>query len=156
MSQAASQAWAFYREVAATGVVWTVRDDGGFPAPLTSSGKRAQPFWSSRSRVERIIKTVPAYAFFVPYEVSWADFCEKWAPDFLRDDMLVGVNWSEKNAVGYDLDPDIVQRAVQAEIAGSSNPEPDDDLSEETECMQCGSIIPAGAEKCSSCGWSYR
>ena len=23
------------------------------------------------------------------------------------------------------------------------------------ECMECGATIPAGAEKCSSCGWSY-
>src|SRR5262245_53577377 len=43
MSQAASQAWAFYREVAKTRLVWTVRDECGFPAPMTSSGKRAQP-----------------------------------------------------------------------------------------------------------------
>ena len=39
MSQAASQAWAFYREVAKTRVVSTVRDEDGFPAPMTSSGK---------------------------------------------------------------------------------------------------------------------
>jgi hypothetical protein len=29
MSQAASQAWGFYREVAKTRVVWTVSDEGG-------------------------------------------------------------------------------------------------------------------------------
>ena len=116
MSQAASQAWAFYREVATIRIVWTVRDDGGFPAPLTSSGKRAQPFWSSRSRVERIFKTVPAYAGFVPYAVSWADFCEKWVPEFVRDDMLLGVNWSGKRAVGYDIEPENLVRSVQAVI----------------------------------------
>jgi hypothetical protein len=116
MSQAASQAWAFYREVAKTRVVWTVRDEGGFPAPMTSSGKRAQPFWSSRSRVERIIKTVPAYSGFEPYEVSWEDFCDKWVPDFVKDDLLVGVNWSGKRAVGYDIEPENLVRSVEAVI----------------------------------------
>jgi Protein of unknown function (DUF2750) len=116
MSQASSQAWAFYREVAATGVVWTIRDNDGFPAPVTSSGKRAQPFWSSRSRVERIIASVPAYSAFEPYEVSWEDFCNKWVPGLTRDGCLVGVNWSGKRALGYDLEPRRVAECVQALI----------------------------------------
>jgi len=116
MSQAASQAWAFYREVADTRVVWTVRDEGGFPAPMTSSGKHAQPFWSSRSRVERIIKTVPAYSGFEPHEVSWEDFCSTWVPDLVEDGLLVGVNWSGKRAVGYDIDPQNLVRSVDAVI----------------------------------------
>ena len=116
MSQAASQAWAFYREVAKTRVVWTVRDEDGFPLPMTSSGKRAQPFWSSRSRVERIIETVPAYSGFEPCEVSWEDFCNKWVPDFVKDNLLVGVNWSGKRAVGYDIDAENLVRSVEAVI----------------------------------------
>ncbi len=62
MSQAAAQAQAFYREVAKTGKLWTVRDQRGFPQPMTNDGYRAQPFWSSLSRVQRIVKNVPAYA----------------------------------------------------------------------------------------------
>jgi hypothetical protein len=116
VSQASSQAWAFYREVAVTRAVWTVRDQGGFPAPETSSGKRAQPFWSSRSRVELIIKTVPAYASFEPHEVSWADFCAKWVPGLSKDEYLVGLNWSGKRALGYDLEPERVVQCVQAVI----------------------------------------
>jgi len=116
MSQAASQAWAFYREVAVNRVVWTVRDEGGFPAPITSSGERAQPFWSSRSRVEQIIRTVPAYSGFEPYEVSWEDFCQKWIPGLAKDGMKVGVNWSGKRAVGYDLEPEHVRQNVEAII----------------------------------------
>jgi len=116
MSQSASQAWAFYREVAKTRVVWTVRDGGGFPAPMNSSGERAQPFWSSRSRVERIIRSVPAYSGFEPYEVSWQDFVIKWVPDLVKDGLLIGVNWSGKRAVGYDIEPDNLVRNVEAVI----------------------------------------
>jgi hypothetical protein len=116
MSQAASQAWAFYREVAAKRVVWTVRDEAGFPAPLTSGGQRAQPFWSSRSRVERIIKSVPAYSGFEPYEISWEDFRNRWVPNLIRDGLLVGVNWSGKRAVGYDSEPERLVRNVEAMI----------------------------------------
>jgi hypothetical protein len=116
MSQAASQAWAFYREAATTRVIWTVRDEGGFPAPMTSSRQRAQPFWSSRSRVERIIKSVPAYSGFEHCEVSWEGFCSRWVPDFVRDGLLVGVNWSGKRAVGYDIEPENLVRSVEAVI----------------------------------------
>jgi len=116
MSQAGSQAWAFYREVAASRVVWTIRDAGGFPAPIVEGGKRAQPFWSSRTRVERIIKTVPDYAGFEPYEISWNDFQNKWAPGLTADGLLVGVNWSGSRAVGYDLEPQRLVDCVQAVI----------------------------------------
>jgi hypothetical protein len=156
MSQSALHAAAFYKEVAKTRVLWTIRDSGGFPAPMTSSGHRAQPFWSSRSRAARVIKNVPAYADFEPIEVSWDEFCSSWVHKLTRDQIKVGVNWSGKNAEGYDLDPDFVQRAVQATIASTIAPDLDDDLSDEVECMTCGLIIPAGAEKCCSCGWSYR
>lgn len=116
MSQAASQAWAFYRDVARNRVVWTVRDDGGYPALRTGSGQRSQPFWSSRSRVERIIKTVPAYRGFEPVEVSWEEFCSEWVPSLSRAGYLVGVNWSGKRAVGYDMEPAHLMRNVETVI----------------------------------------
>jgi hypothetical protein len=114
MSQAASQAWAFYREVARTGVLWTLRDHGGFPAPLTPDGKRAQPFWSSLSRVRRIIKNVPAYKGFEPYEISWSQFVAEWVPSLMHGGLLAGVNWSGPYAKGYDIEPERLRDSVQA------------------------------------------
>ncbi len=105
MGQSASQAAAFYRDVARQGFLFTIRDDGGYPAPLKSSGRRAQPFWSSESRVKRVAKVCPAYAPFSLEKVTWAEFLETWVP-FLEDSgTLVGVNWSGKSATGYDLEP---------------------------------------------------
>lgn len=120
MSQAASQAWAFYREVARERVLWTLRDEGGFPAPESSEGIRAWPFWSSRSRVERIIKNVPAYSGFEPVNFSWETFRDEIAPDLERDKLHVGVNWSGKRAVGYDIEPASVVQSVEALIEDPS------------------------------------
>lgn len=120
MSQASSQAWAFYRDVAKSRVVWTARDAGGYPAPTVTGGRRAQPFWSTRARVERIIKNVPAYAGFSPEEISWETFCSAWVPGLTRDGLLVGVNWSGKWAVGYDMEPEELKRNVEAVV---SNPQ---------------------------------
>jgi hypothetical protein len=98
MSQAASQWAAFAREVAAHRRLWTIKDDGGFPAPLTKCGTRSQPFWSSLSRVERIIRNVPAYSAFTPYELSWEEFRDNWIPGLTKDGIQVGVNWSGPGA----------------------------------------------------------
>ena len=32
---------------------------------------------------------------------------------------------------------------------------PEDDTSEESDCLACGETIPAGTSACPSCGWSY-
>jgi hypothetical protein len=120
MSQVASQAALFYRDVARTGEIWTIRDAGGFPAPMNSEGQRSQPFWSSRSRVEKIIETVPAYTGFEPYRVSWADFVARWVPGLKRDGILVGVNWSGPRALGYDMESEAVQRNVENYLPSAS------------------------------------
>jgi hypothetical protein len=114
VSQAASQAAAFYRDVARNLRVWTIRDAQGFPAPKTQDEARAQPFWSSLARAERVVSTVPAYKGFVPVEISWLEFREKWLPALERDGLRVGLNWSGPRAIGYDREPGGVRQSVEA------------------------------------------
>ena len=116
MTQASSQAWAFYRDVAKNRKMWTIYDSGGYPAPLTSEGRRAQPFWSSITRAQRIIKTVPAYAGFTTEEITWETFCKTIVPDLTNDGLLVGINWSGPRALGYDMEPKRLQECVEAII----------------------------------------
>ena len=99
--------------------MWTIRDGRGFPAPMTRDG-RAQPFWSSRSRAERVIATVPAYRGFEPVEVPWAAFSSEWVSDLTRDGIRVGLNWSGPRATGYDLTAQEVQRNVEASIRAAT------------------------------------
>ena len=114
MSIAAAQASAFFREIGAEGRVWTLEDDGGVPAPRGTDGHRAMPFWSRRSRVERIIATVPAYARFRPREVSGEDFVGRWLPGLARDGLLVGLSWSGPRAQGHDFAPENVLTRLNA------------------------------------------
>ena len=100
MSVSAAQATAFYREVAESLRLWTIRDADGFP---TSGG--AQPFWSTLSRANALVSKVPAYAAFSPVEISWSDFCDRWAPGLERDGITVGVNWTGSRATGYNVEP---------------------------------------------------
>lgn len=124
MTQSASQAAAFYRDVAKNRMMWTVEDDVGYPAPMTSSGQRAQPFWSSKKRAEKIIAEVPAYAIFKPVEVTWDDFVNNWASDLASSGLLMGINWSGPRATGYDVEPANVLQNVEHYI--HRGPEADD------------------------------
>lgn len=103
MSNVANHAATFYKQVAATGTLWTLRDSTGFPAPKNDGGQRAQPFWSSHSRAELVIKGSPAYGRFQPVEISWQDFKDKWAPRLACDGVLVGINWAGSKAKGYEV-----------------------------------------------------
>jgi hypothetical protein len=112
MSISSIQANKFYKEVIEKQKVYTVKDSGGFPAPKNSQGKRSQPFWSSRSRVEKIIKTVPAYKDFEIVEFSLDEFKNKLLKELSHDQFLVGVNWSGTSAKGYDIEPDFILKCV--------------------------------------------
>ncbi|MDQ4114312.1 MAG: DUF2750 domain-containing protein [Actinomycetota bacterium] len=118
MSVAAAQAAAFYAEVAESGPVFAIRDEEGFPAPVNRSGGRSQPFWSKRSRAERIIKNVAVYQDMFVVEVTRDDWLNKWLPGLESDGMLVGINWSGKGAIGYDLSPSDAARNVTALMQG--------------------------------------
>ena len=107
MSQAASQAAAFYREVVALGRVFTVLEAGNFIVfPLGQI--EVVPFWSSRSRVERIQKEHPKYRAFTCDEISFQKFLQETLADLERESIHVGVNWSGRRLTGYDLSiPDL-------------------------------------------------
>jgi hypothetical protein len=120
MSVSAAQADAFYREVLSGQLVSTVFDTGGYPAPYGSSGSRAMPFWSRRSRAQRIIDNVVAYAGFEVEEMPLERWREEWLPDLDRDGLLVGVNWSGRRATGYDLPPADVLRNLRARTSTST------------------------------------
>lgn len=114
MSTSAAQAAAFYDEALRGGSVWTIRDGAGYPAPLNPEGERAQPFRSLRSRAERVVAEVPAYAGFVVEELPLERFRERWLTGLERDGIRVGLNWSGTRATGYDVAAVDVERNLAA------------------------------------------
>ena len=114
MSQAASQAAAFYRQVAETQRVWSMCDAQGFPVYRNPEGIDVIPFWSSLSRLEKVQKAVPKFATYEPLEFPWDFFVEKWLPGLTSDGVHMGLNWSGAGAVGYDRDAQGVVDSVEA------------------------------------------
>jgi len=114
MSIASAHAAEFYREVAASGVVWGIKDSGGFPAPIAIEQQRAMPFWSSESHALAVIRNVSAYSGFTPVPIQWEVFCERWVPGLTHDGLLAGINWSGPAASGFDIEPSELRRNVEA------------------------------------------
>ncbi|MBN9361249.1 MULTISPECIES: DUF2750 domain-containing protein [unclassified Devosia] len=115
MSISAAHSAAFFSEVVASAAVWGIRDNGGFPVPVSADGARTMPFWSTRNRAEQVIQTVPAYAGFQPERVNLAAFVDRWLPGLERDGHLVGINWSGERATGYDMLPrEVIERLKRA------------------------------------------
>ncbi|MDI2588533.1 DUF2750 domain-containing protein [Psychrobacillus sp. NEAU-3TGS] len=54
MSQSSAQYHAFIREVLEYQKVWTIKDDQGFPSFTNNNGETAMPFWSLKTRAEKI------------------------------------------------------------------------------------------------------
>src|SRR5690554_3112914 len=114
MGISSAQASKFYQEVAEHGVVWGIKDSGGFPAPQGTEGKRAMPFWSSQSRAQAVIENVSAYKGFEPVAIPWAEFSERWVPGLSQDGVLAGVNWCGTHATGFDIQPSELRENVEA------------------------------------------
>lgn len=117
MTVSAAQAAAFYEEIVQHGQVWAVRDSGGVPAPLNDDGQRSMPFWSLRSRAEKVIANVPAYGAFEPTAIPLEEWRTRWIDGLERDGILVGLNWSGARATGFDFKPAEVRTRLRAEAA---------------------------------------
>lgn len=95
---------AFLAEARRSGEVVGLADADGFCTAPTPSGVRAMPFWSRRSRAERVRSTVPAYRPLTVVALSLEQWREGWLPGLARDGLRVGLNWTG-SAAGADLPP---------------------------------------------------
>ncbi|NOU98281.1 DUF2750 domain-containing protein [Paenibacillus sp. LMG 31456] len=115
MSQSSAQYYAFINEILENKTVWTMKDEQGFPSSTNLSGETAIPFWSLKSRAEKVISTNPAYSKFQPQEINLGDFLNKWLTGLEKDGLHVGINWSGKRATGYDVKPNKIAERIKYE-----------------------------------------
>ena len=102
MSAAGRQARIFYEQVAKEGHAFTFLVDDNFLV-FRIRDYDVIPFWSSRSRLERIQKSHPKYATYALSEIPLNRFLDTTLALLERDSVNVGVNWSGQHLTGYDL-----------------------------------------------------
>ncbi|WP_088043247.1 DUF2750 domain-containing protein [Bacillus sp. EAC] len=115
MSHSAAQWNAFIKEIIGNRIVFTIKDEGGIPTSTNIDGETSMPFWSLKSRAEKIIENIPSYSRFQVYEISLNDIINKWLKGLENDGLFVGVNWSGIKAKGYDINPAEVLDRIQYE-----------------------------------------
>lgn len=102
MTQAASQASAFYEEVASSRSAFTLLDHGNFLV-FRVRDVDVVPFWSSRTRIARVQKDHARYRAFDCDEIDLDALVSRTFPDLEREGIHVGVNWSGARLTGYDV-----------------------------------------------------
>ncbi|MEU1748649.1 DUF2750 domain-containing protein [Micromonospora arida] len=106
MTVSAAHSAAFRSEAPAAGRVWTLlEDDGSYIAPHKPDGSRAMPFWSLRSRAQRVVEQVPAYNGLEIVSMPFDQWLRDFVPWLAEQGVLIGVNWSGERATGYDVSP---------------------------------------------------
>jgi hypothetical protein len=109
MSIAAAQASKFYEQVVAEGRVFTFADADSFLV-FPVHGVDVVPFWSSRSRLRAVRKSHPKYRAFTEDEIALERFLSDTLTLLEQENIRVGVNWSGKRLVGYDITPTDLRR----------------------------------------------
>ena len=111
MTVSALHANAFYEQAAKGGFLYTFWHEAGFLV-FPVGGNEVIPFWSSRSRIERVQIEHPKYANYSVSEIPIADFLTRMLARFEKEGYRVGVNWSGKNFVGHDVSVADIKRNI--------------------------------------------
>ena len=112
MTTSSAQASKFYEQVVKDGRVFTFLAEGSFLVFPMRDGE-AVPFWSSATRLARIRSQHPKYRQYEIDEIPLSKFLDAVVPQLAAEDIRIGVNWSGKRLVGYDISADDLQANIQ-------------------------------------------
>jgi hypothetical protein len=114
MTISAAQYAKFNSEVARTGKAFTfTSEDELLIYPVR--GQDVVPFWSSRSRLEKIQSAHPKYQRYQITEYSLSEL-ESWLRQLEEDRIHVGVNWSGARLTGYNVAVPELRAALEHQI----------------------------------------
>lgn len=112
MSTAALHASKFYEQVVSDDKVFTFDDGDGYSV-FRVNGEDVIPFWSSRTRLEKIKKAHLKYAKQEIAEEPFPVFMSDTLPLLEKEGIRVGVNWSGQRLTGYDITVAELRRNLQ-------------------------------------------
>jgi hypothetical protein len=114
----------FKEQIVAEGVVFTFVESYEYLV-LQVDGHEVIPFWSSRSRMEKVQAEHPKYRGFDIKEMHLTEFVD-WLPKLGEGGIRIGTNWSGKRLTGYDVEAkDLLaglQYWIDKKVAGGTPP----------------------------------
>ena len=107
----------FVEEVAADGMVWIIEKNGEYVTSDNRFGTKCFPWWSSRERVLKQLKQVPAYKGYQQIGFEWHVFLNEWVPILKQAGCLLGINYAKPENIGFDLSiQEVINAVEQAKI----------------------------------------
>lgn len=118
MSIAAAQYSKFKQQVIAGQQVWTFTEEGDYLVIPVNEGE-AIPFWSSKSRLMKICSYHAKYSRYEKASLTFAEFL-KMLERLSAEKISIGVNWSGKRMVGYDVQAEDLLTQLRSAISKHS------------------------------------
>ena len=118
-----SQVAAFCRDVYKTKLLWTIEfEDGALLQWFEDDGSQVLPFWSSESRVTKVIKLLKDFDGGVPASIELDEFEADWVQDLVESNIRIGPNWAGENLSGTTFDAnEMIRRIYQQGKQTSEN-----------------------------------
>ena len=110
-STAALQYDEFKRQVAEERKVFTFTNVGKYLA-YPVRGHEVIPFWSSHSRIVTVKKSHSQYQRYEITEMGLDEFIQ-WFPQLAAEGIHIGINWSGKRLIGYDISIQHLKAAIE-------------------------------------------
>ena len=107
-----SQVTAFCRDVARERTVWTIAfEDGDYLKWVNADETEVFPVWSTKTRVERVLKLGEEFSGGRPVSFSLESFIHEWLPRLVETGTKLGPNWAGENLSGWSFEPEeLIQR----------------------------------------------
>lgn len=106
----------FFEETVQQKKVWTIANEEGAPIANNDEGESIMPFWSTKTKADKIINIVPAYRNYQVQEIPLEDFLNNWIYRLKKDNLLIGINWCGKGLIGHEMLPNEVFEQILDQI----------------------------------------
>jgi hypothetical protein len=108
-----SQVAAFCRDVYQMKLLWTVEfEDGSILQWFEDDGSQVLPFWSSESRVKKVIKLLEDFDGGLPASIELDEFEADWVQDLVDSNIRIGPNWAGEELSGTTFEANELVRRI--------------------------------------------
>jgi hypothetical protein len=108
-----SQVAAFCKDVYQMKLLWTVEfEDGSILQWFEDDGSQVLPFWSSESRVKKVIKLLEDFDGGLPASIELDEFEADWVQDLVDSNIRIGPNWAGEELSGTTFEANELVRRI--------------------------------------------
>ena len=105
----------FVTTVVEQGVAFTFQTGENYPI-FPMHGTEVMPFWSTRAMASKVQSDHAEYAEFRIARVDFEQFYHAVLPEMAEQGVLIGLNWSGRELIGFDQSAEDLMAALSDEL----------------------------------------